>query len=445
MPIDPEQRLVLDAMGAEHADGTPAAFEFGLIACRQNLKTYCLRAGALADLFHFRKPLSLWTVHRGFALAEAFREFKTTIDSYDHLRRRVRKIVEENGEEAIETTSGARLLFKLRTPGSGRSLAGDTVTLDEGYALTPEMIGDLYPTLATRPAAQVRIGSSAGHASSLVLRGIRDRGRAGGDPALGYVEWADVERPSCATVGCEHEFGTPGCCLDDPERWRRANPAMDRRIPRERIATFRRSMPAAEFAREEMGWWDDPVEDLDEPPITAESWSRLADSKSVIASGIACAVDVSPDRSMSAVAFSGMRADRLRHVELAAHGRGTSWAVDWLTARHRRWEMPVRLNPSGPAGALIADLERAGVPPELVPDREYRQACGALLDAVEAGTFRHRGQPELDEAVAAGRKRSVGEAFAWNRKDITADITPLVAATIALHGVRAFDISTQIY
>jgi hypothetical protein len=46
----------------------------------------------------------------------------------------------------------------------------------------------------------------------------------------------------------------------------------------------------------------------------------------------------------------------------------------------------------------------------------------------------HLDQPLLNTAVAAARKRAVGDAWAWHRKDSTTDITPLVAATLALWG-----------
>ncbi len=38
----------------------------------------------------------------------------------------------------------------------------------------------------------------------------------------------------------------------------------------------------------------------------------------------------------------------------------------------------------------------------------------------------------LDEAAAGAAKRAIGDAWAWTRKSAAADISPLVAATLAL-------------
>jgi hypothetical protein len=62
------------------------------------------------------------------------------------------------------------------------------------------------------------------------------------------------------------------------------------------------------------------------------------------------------------------------------------------------------------------------------------QACGAFYDATHSGSLRHIDQPLLNTALGAARKRSLGEAWAWHRMDAT-DISPLVAVTLALHGL----------
>jgi hypothetical protein len=63
-------------------------------------------------------------------------------------------------------------------------------------------------------------------------------------------------------------------------------------------------------------------------------------------------------------------------------------------------------------------------------------ACGGFVDAVLGGTVRHRGNPLLLSAVVSARKRTVGQdLWAWSRKSSAADISPLVAATLALWAV----------
>jgi hypothetical protein len=51
----------------------------------------------------------------------------------------------------------------------------------------------------------------------------------------------------------------------------------------------------------------------------------------------------------------------------------------------------------------------------------------------------HRDQPDLRKAVAAGVQRNVGDGqHAWARRDTSADISPLCAATMACWAARKF-------
>ncbi len=58
------------------------------------------------------------------------------------------------------------------------------------------------------------------------------------------------------------------------------------------------------------------------------------------------------------------------------------------------------------------------------------------------------GDGRLSEAVAAAAKRSSGESFVWDQRNATADITPLVAVTWALHAVlntKLIDPATHVW
>jgi len=72
-----------------------------------------------------------------------------------------------------------------------------------------------------------------------------------------------------------------------------------------------------------------------------------------------------------------------------------------------------------------------------VSAREYQQACGEFLSAVEGGRVRHIDQKALNIAVAAAGRRDVGKegGWVWVRPG-GIDISPLKAATLALSGVE---------
>jgi hypothetical protein len=84
---------------------------------------------------------------------------------------------------------------------------------------------------------------------------------------------------------------------------------------------------------------------------------------------------------------------------------------------------------------LITGLQEAGVEPMLVGGRELAQACGMFYDAATQDLLRHLDQAELNVAVDGARRRNLGDAWAWHRRDTSVDISPLVAVTLALHAV----------
>lgn len=436
LPLDPEQKLALDAMYAERPDGRLVALEFAIVAPRQNIKTHLFKAAAWGDLLLFDQNLVVWTAHEFNTAMEAFRDMCQLVEGCSEISRRVKRIVNANGDEGIEFTSGQRLRFKARTKGGGRGITGDRVFLDEAFALQAAHLGSLLPTMAAKSATgnpQVRYGSSAGLIYSEMLRRLRDRGRPGGDPGLIWLEWCAGEKP-CATVGCDHRFGTAGCALDDRELWQEANLAMGRRIDPEFIAVMRRSLPPEEFAREFLGWWDEPV--IGGGGIPADSWAACADRKAKISEPCVLAFDVAPGHMSGAIATCG------GPVHVTEHRAGTAWIVEELGKRTKEHDVSaVGMDPTGPAGALLPDLEKAGfvIRTSKTPDgllvlldgRESTQACEGFLSGVVDRTLVHRDELALNTAVEGAGRRQVGDSWKWSRRDSAVDICPLVAATIA--------------
>lgn len=424
---DPEQQLVLDALFAYRDDGSCAAFETAVIAPRQNLKTGLAKQAVLGWLFVTGERLVVWSAHEFRTAQEAFRDFTELIESSPDLEREVKAIYRGNGDEAIETVDGARLIFKARTKGGGRGLTGDKVVLDEAFALRPVHMGSLLPTLAARRDPQVLYASSAGMVDSEVLRSIRDRGRSGTDPRLAYFEWADLDTEGCATEGCDHHLGATGCALDDPARWAKANPALGRRIDLDTLTAFRQAMPPEEFAREFLGWWDEPVAADD--ANTAAEWVG-ATTQDAPTGVLALAADVAPAHTFASVVVCG---DGV--LEVVERRRGASWLPERLAELVTKHDIAqVVIDPAGPIGSLIPELERAEIPLLMLGGRDAVNACTGVEVAIRDGEVRHRGEPELLNAVGGARRRKVGDGWKWTRVDSTIDISPLVAATYAWWG-----------
>jgi hypothetical protein len=234
------------------------------------------------------------------------------------------------------------------------------------------------------------------------------------------------------------EFSAPpGSDPDDREAWRQANPSYPKRTPARAIKRLRKLLSNDDdFAREALGIWDANVT---QQVIDPEAWRLAADEFSLPSDGLVLAVDVSPDRMSASIALASLRADGSTHVEVidTRPNMGTGWVVHRLKSFPQLREVrAVVVDSVGPAASLIPDLRQARIRQlEVLGTADVKQACGAFFDGVHQQRIRHLGQPPLNAALAGAKKRAIGDAWAWDRKRADVDITPLVAVTLAAHGV----------
>jgi len=429
---DPEQRMLLDSAFSIGGNGKLSSFEVALICARQNLKTGFLKQAALGWLYVTDQRLIVWSAHEFRTAQEAFRDMDELCASHPSLSSRVKAVSRGNGDEAIELKSGSRLIFKARTKGGGRGLSGDKVVLDEAYALRDFHMGALLPTLSARPDPQVVYASSAGLADSDVLRAIRDRGRVGSE-TLTYAEWGDPNPGGCLLDDCDHKVGNAGCVLDDSRRWRLANPALGRRIPLDYIAAERRALPPREFARERLGWWDEPVQAGAQ--ISLASWEQAIDAAVDIRQlrNPIIAVDVAPHQvaaSIVACAYDP-RVDA-PVISLIDKRPGNAWVAPRLQELRDQYTPTFVLNSAGPVGALIPEINSAQVRFHDLRGADFAKACGLFVASANDVSLRHRGEPEFGAAIAGVKVRRAGDGFLFSRVDSSADISPIVAASLAL-------------
>jgi hypothetical protein len=447
LELDPHQCLAIDAIESVDAAGKWAALESCVVEPRQNGKSVgILMPIAIAAAVFESNQLIVWSAHRYKTSHEAFLAMLRLYNDEDRpeFRRRVSKVSYSNGEEAFEFHNGSRIVFVARSQASGRGLSGDLIILDEALFLTAAMMGALFPTLSARPNPMVVYASSAGLATSDILRDIRDRGRAGGDPSLVYLEWCAPEG-GCAADDCDHSKGSVGCMLDDPANWIAANPAITAgRMTVEYVASERRALPVPEFMRERMGWWESPaVGGLFHLP----DWWKVQDADTVPGSSLALTIHITPDRSSSSVAVASPRGDGRTHVEVIEHRDGVSWVLPYVVERCERHAIDKVVVAGGmAAGALVPDLE--DLPGfDTLNTVETRRACARFFDAVKDGRIAVRPHPDLDTAVrAAAASSDRGEWLFTAPSDI--DLSTLYAAAIASYAVLGavdYDVASSIY
>lgn len=442
-----QQFVLVNALG-EKADGRWAAFEVGVDVSRQNGKGGILEARELGALFLFDERLTIHSAHQFDTSLEAFLRLEGLIEGRDEFTRRVKRISRSHGEEGIELygpkgrrrTGGQRIRFRTRTKGGGRGFTGDLVIFDEAMIFPESSHAAVLPVVSARPNPQVWYTGSAVdqliHDDGLVFARVRERGHRGDDPALAYFEW------SAEILGIDGKplapDEIPREVTLDPKVWAQANPALGIRISAEHVEKEWRSMGngGRSFAVERLGIGDWPATTGESYVIDPEKFDALTDAGSMPVDPVVFAYDVTPDRSRAAIAVAGSRHDALYHLEIIDHRPGTGWLavrLQNLVQRHR--PAAVVTDAAGPAGSIIPELEQLGVTVTTVSAKELALGCGMIFDAVEQHTARHLGQRELAAAIRGASKRPLGDAWAWSRRNSDADISPLVAVTLALWGL----------
>jgi hypothetical protein len=437
--LDPWQRLVLrDALG-ERADGRWSAFEVGLMVARQNGKGAIAEARVLAGLFLLGERLIMYSAHEFKTATEMFRRILELIEGSTSLRRRVKSVSRTRGEEGIELVTGQRLRFLARSTGSGRGFSGDCNLIDEAQHLGEAPIDALMPTMSARPNPQLWLLGSAPDkdlAPCEPFSRLRKRALAGGAKRLAWFSWeAALCSDQCGTGCTEHDDPA------EPATVAKTNPGLGIRITLEHVETERESMSPRGYARERLSVGNYPTEAGGWEVISEAAWTATADEESQALDPVAFAVDVTPDRSAAAIAMAGVRRDGLLHLEVIDHRPGTAWVVDRMADLIERWSpCAVALDAGGPAGSLVADFDDAGIELTLPKYRDAAAACGALYDSIVRppdapegwkSTLRHRPHPALSSALAGAAKRPLGDAWAWDRRGVSVDISPLVAVTLA--------------
>lgn len=434
-PFMPWQQHVADvAFEIDPVTGLLAYGEVDLTVPRQSGKTTLILAVAV---FRALAKTEAWAsgpqniVYTAQTRNDARKKWEDDhVEALKHsIFRRMFTVRLANGAEAIKWRNGAKHSISAATEKSGHGSTLDLGFVDEAFAqIDTRQEQSLKPAMITRDGSQLWVVSTAGTPASTYLRGKVDRGRkrslAGQRSAVAFFEWSAPDEADPA----------------DPAVWRSCMPALGHTVTEASIQTEFDGMELDDFARAYLNQWRDGKAPA--AVIKDADWTACFDAGSGLAhpkrDPIALAVDMTPDRSFTALALCGIRKDALEHVEVINHKPGSAWVVPrCIELRDRRNIVAVVLDPAGPAGSLLAEFEAAGFEVIKATSRDMAQACGSFYDAAapapdsgEKRTLRHIGQPTLNAALTGAMKRPLADAWAWSRKT-SADICPLVAVTLA--------------
>ncbi len=428
---DAWQADVIEGFLALDEAGRFAHFECGLNVARQNGKGGVLEILELDALFNWPgQNLIIHSAHEFATAMEHQRRLESLIRDCAPLHGLVDAYRHSNGSESIVLKSGSRIIFKARTKGGSRGFSGDLLVWDEAMVLPDHVVGAMMPTLRASQAPYgpmiVYAGSAVDqevHEYGIVWSKIRERGIAG-DPGLAYFEWS---------AAVDDLSQLPDDMVEDRKLWAQANPALGARISADHMQRELASMPHRTAAVELLGVGDWPRTDgQEELVISLEDWTKLEDRESVLQPPYCLAFDVSPERRTS-IAIAGLNQDGKFHVEIQECKSGTGWVVERICQMVESGEFEaVVCDAIGPASSLCLALEEAQVKVEKINSPDHSRACGRLVDMVNDQTLAHLGSEELRDAIKGAKSRPLGDSWAWSRKNSTVDISPLVAATLAL-------------
>lgn len=430
-----------------------------VLVARQNGKSLMGMVLALYFLYCLDAALVLGTAQDLDQATEVWEGAVELAQENELLLAAIEQVYRGNGNKTLRLTKRRRYKVAAATRKGTRGKTSNLVLMDEiREHQTFQAWSAASKTIKAVTNALVWCMTNAGDASSVVLRHLRMQAhRAIGDPdgIVATLGDSQVEPTAEEQAAMEAALSSlaifewsaePGCSVWDRCAWAQANPSMNYGfLDESTIAGECASDPEQEFRVEDLCQWTTASVT---PPFPVDAWDAGKDESSETApdSPLWWGVDVAADRLHASIAVCGRRADGEWHVELAAYRSGTGWVVGWLqdAAPNYAGGMKVALQSRGAPIASLMDVIAAidGVSIVECAGKDVAGWAGRMWDAVaacsgdvdsDATPVRHRTQPALDLAANIAATRPMGDgAWAWDRNRSLEDISPLVAATMAL-------------
>lgn len=409
----------------KRADGSYAATVGGVVLSipRQVGKTFLVGMIVVALCLLHPGLTVVWTAHRTRTATKTFHTLKSMTE-----RPKVKPHMLEprmaNGEQEVRFRNGSVIMFGAREQGFGRGFDKvDIAVFDEAQILSEKGVEDIVP--ATNQ-------SEMDGGALLFFMGTPPRPS---DPGAEFTNRRRAALKGQTEDAVYIEFSADeDADLDDHKQWAKANPSFPSRTPVASMKRMRANLTDEDsFRREALGiWYDD---EGDGKLITPSGWLALLDESIDVRKipGPVLALDAAPmhaSASITAGAFDPARGmPVLEHVE---RRRGASWLPERAAELVATYGATLALNSAGPVGSLIPELERLGLSYVDVRGPEFTRACGALVTGTADRSFRHQGGAEFIDAIVGLKHRRVGDGFTFSRRDSSVDISPIVAAAVAL-------------
>ena len=411
-PLMPWQRFVAD-VGCEldPETGLPAYREVVVTIPRQSGKTALFLAWQLDRALNWGRPQrAIFTAQTGKDARDKWLDELFPLIRHSGLFPLVKQINQGMGNESITFKTGSLIRLGSTSATAGHSKTLDQAVLDEiWHDVDDRREQGIRPAMITRPDAQLLVCSTAGTQASTVYNRKVAAGRESVSKDAGhgvaYFEWSapDSWDP------------------EDEASWWTFMPALGHTIGPEAIRSeLPPNLEPAEFLR---AYGNRPTAGAD-MMIPPEVWRRVCNPAKSPTGALRFGLDVAEDRASAAIASY---ADGV--VELVDYRQGLDWVAgrcNELTGKHGG---RVALDFGGPAGVLADQINDV----DKMVGKGVVRACGAMFDAIVENRVAFRSEPgdPFDAAVQGVVKKPVGDQWVWSRKASLADVTPLMAATLA--------------
>lgn len=422
---DPWQRLGVELILSERADGLPASDIVGVECQRQNGKGVIL---ILCQLFWlFVEGLDcIHTAHQVPTAKDHQRKMWAWIQASPTLRKRAMLRVSNGDVRIDDAVTGARLAFLARSKSSGRGMSAPRLVFDEAMDCGIAEVDQLSQVLTSFRSNQSVYAGSAGLAESAVWWALRKRAQSGDAGRLGWMEWAADDSDAS----------------DDPAVWAKTNPALGGRFSMETARSlFDQPGSPAGFRRERLGVWDPLHADAVRSVIDMAAWQGCKAPGSQPEGGLVWCWDVGPQRVSASIGVAARSSLGGVHWEPVDSRPGAGWVAGRLAELVASHGGVGVVCPPGEAASMAADVTASvKVPVQVAKPGEMASACSELVGLVAAGQLRACARDDLaallTSAVSGAGLRPAGDGWRWARPDGTVDLAPLSALTAGLAGLR---------
>lgn len=421
--FDPWQESAGKAILAKRADGLYAADAVVLSIPRQVGKTFLVGSITLALCIQTPRTTAIWTAHHGKTALDTFADLKA-LAQRPEVAPFVRSVYDSGGRMEIVFTNGSRICVGAREHGFGRGFKKIGILIfDEAQILTENAIDDIVPTANRHPNPLIFYMGTPPKPSnpSEVFTRLRAEALSGESTDTLYLEFsADADADPA-----------------DREQWAKANPSYPTHTTARAMLRMKKMLSPDSFLREALGIWDNlnatGVFPVGAWPLCFGGWSDAKRSEPREPVGEPLALGISADLDQAYLSLGAVVGDGDRkHLGLVTRmlvEQRAGFVAEVKRVQDER-QVPVGIDPKGPASFLIEELEAAGVELTRLPIEDQYQAHADLVRAVVDRTVTHSHYAELDAAIDAAGWRTVNKRRLFAAK--SGDISALEAVANAL-------------